>query len=176
MAGDFSTKLDYSRLYKSISPDLGSFSDHILVWDGDEVRYWLTDVEGRRNLLINCPQTCLYDVCPTGKPLPQVRKLCTLRADLSGLRSLERLSGSKGEYFALKCSGVLRFGGTQLQAVIQWKEGVRTNIFCELRLIQVHREYFAKVLSPSFPMRSFRGTRVCNTLVRSIYIVQFKSK
>jgi hypothetical protein len=62
----------------------------------------------------------------TGRRLPQVRTLCTLRADLSGLRgSLKRLMGPDAPYYRVDHEVVVRFGGTQLQATIQWKEGVR---------------------------------------------------
>jgi len=75
------------------------------------------------NIDLRCVDMSLV---PAGSPLEPMRTLCTLKADLSGLRgSLNRLMGPKGPYYQIVYEVVVRFGGTQLQATIQWKEGVR---------------------------------------------------
>jgi hypothetical protein len=61
-----------------------------------------------------------------GSWLSDMRTLCTMTADLTGLRgSLRRQAGPSGVYYKVDFEVAVRFGGTQLQATIQWKEGVR---------------------------------------------------
>lgn len=62
----------------------------------------------------------------SGHRLPQMRILCTLIADLSNARSaLTRKTGIHGlKYWDLPFSVVVELGRTQLQARLQWKEGV----------------------------------------------------
>jgi len=62
----------------------------------------------------------------TGRWLEQMGNLCTLKADLSGLRgSLRCKTGPSDLYYQVEFEVVVRLGGTQLQATVQWKEGVR---------------------------------------------------
>lgn len=57
-----------------------------------------------------------------------MRKLCTLCANLSGLKnSLQPYNDAKGKYYHVDLDAVIRFGGTQLQAKIQWKEEASTS-------------------------------------------------
>ena len=61
-----------------------------------------------------------------GNRLPQFRTLCLLEADLSILQSSLKLKeGPKEKYYEVNYSIAIRFGGTQLQARLQWNEGVR---------------------------------------------------
>ena len=54
-----------------------------------------------------------------------MRTLCTMTAELSGIRaSLQALDGPGGEYYIVKFGVAIRFRSTQLQARIQWEEDV----------------------------------------------------
>lgn len=102
---DFTQISKFARAYQSLSGDLGSHSSVLFVWEGKGTIDWLMDTQG--------------------KYLPQVRTLCTLKADISSLRkSLKSDIGPKGEYYKVKFAIAVRFGGTQLQAMLQWNEGV----------------------------------------------------
>ncbi|KIM20881.1 hypothetical protein M408DRAFT_118947 [Serendipita vermifera MAFF 305830] len=75
----------------------------IYVYDGDEVPRWITDTKGER--------------------LPQMRRLCRLKADMSSLRgSLQPCCGLLGPYYEVHYTKSIRFGGTKLQARLQWEE------------------------------------------------------
>lgn len=68
------------------------------------------------------------NVTYVGNKLPSLHSLCTIKGDLSNLRnSLVRRTGSKGWYYQVDYDIAIRFGGTQLQATVQWKEGVGTS-------------------------------------------------
>jgi hypothetical protein len=117
---------------------------------------------GAMILMASCVHLNVWHVdmkpCSTGSRLEQMRTLCTLNADLSGLRgSLKRLMGSEGPYYRVDYEVVVRFGGTQLQATIQWKEGVRIEVDCKMWTMAQHytRKHVVKALLPSFQMRSF---------------------
>ncbi|KIM20879.1 hypothetical protein M408DRAFT_333772 [Serendipita vermifera MAFF 305830] len=82
---------------------LGSFERKLMVWEGEGIPIWREDVHGRQ--------------------LSQVRTLCTLKAELSALRSsLKEKGPSYRRYCEVEFDIVVRFGGTQLQARMQWKE------------------------------------------------------
>ena len=127
MTGEFTRATPLIHLYKSLPTDLGSFTLDVEVWNGDDIPSWCVDINGKYFALKYFTAKVLNrPVVSTGRRLPQVRTLCTLRADLSRLRgSLKRLTGPNGQYYRVDFEVVVRFGGTQLQATIQWKEGVR---------------------------------------------------
>lgn len=58
--------------------------------------------------------------------VPKMRHVCDLRADLSQLKdSLVKHTGPDGvEYWKVEYSVLIMFGGTQLQARLQWEDGV----------------------------------------------------
>ncbi|KIM20872.1 hypothetical protein M408DRAFT_30006 [Serendipita vermifera MAFF 305830] len=75
----------------------------IIAHDGDGVPTWIKDANG--------------------KYLPQMRYLCNLKADMSGLQgSLQTLHGPLGPYYDIRYTVSIRLGGTKLQARLQWKE------------------------------------------------------
>ncbi|KAG8754227.1 hypothetical protein FRC14_005282 [Serendipita sp. 396] len=59
-------------------------------------------------------------------PMPGIRQLCTVTADLSGLySSLTLRNGPSGQYYQVDYSVLISLGGTQLSARVQWDdEGV----------------------------------------------------
>jgi len=95
----------FHRTYKSSSPShLGSFSSSIYAYDGNEDKpMFMEDAHG--NMI-------------TG-----FRRVCRVEANLSALGgSLTRKSGPNGEYWQINYSIGLKFGGTELQAALIWKE------------------------------------------------------
>jgi hypothetical protein len=66
-----------------------------------------------------------------GNLVPKLRYVCDLRADLSQLRdSLVVQTGPDGtKFWKVEYQVVVLFGGTRLQAHLQWKDKVRTFLF-----------------------------------------------
>ena len=56
-------------------------------------------------------------------------RVCTISADLSGLSgALEQCQGSNGLYWTLYYKIGIQFGGTELQAYLEWTEDVSPSI------------------------------------------------
>lgn len=104
MQGDFTHVASFYQLYDSLPAELGSYSRPVSIWEGENELSWVKDLEDN--------------------DLPQLRELCTIKANLSGIQnSLQRKVGPKGVYYRVDFDVVVRFGGTQLQARLQWEEG-----------------------------------------------------
>ncbi|KAG8820065.1 hypothetical protein FRC19_009172, partial [Serendipita sp. 401] len=88
-----------------IPSDLGTFSQDVFAYDGEEDIIWGRDDQG--NLA------------------KDVRVVCTLRADLSGLRSgLRAQRGPRGEeFYRVDYTISVMLGGTSLKARLNWYEG-----------------------------------------------------
>ena len=71
----------------------------------------------------------------SGNLLPNVRRVCTLSADLSGLRSHWKVQkGPAGRKFWMVSFSInVRFGGTALKAKLTWDEGVSIFTFPSTR-------------------------------------------
>ncbi len=108
---ELSKTFNYERVYKTLDNGLGNFSMTIYAYDGEGDADWARDESG--NLL------------------PNVRRICTLTADLSGLRGFLKLKkGSDGQDFWQVSYGInIRFGGTALKARMVWYEGVSISHF-----------------------------------------------
>ena len=108
---DLSMTFEYRRMSKNLDEDLGTFSQEIFTYDGEGVTNWAWDESGNR--------------------LPNIRHVCSLEADLSGLqRFLKAQKTSEGQYFWMIDYKVqVLFGGTVLKARVTWKEGVSTSHF-----------------------------------------------
>ncbi|CAG7852131.1 SubName: Full=Uncharacterized protein {ECO:0000313/EMBL:CCA70381.1} [Serendipita indica DSM 11827] len=102
---ELSKTFNYQRIYKTLDHGLGQFAVDIYAWDGEGHTDWGRDESG--NLL------------------PGMRRVCTLKADLSNLaRSLKVQKGPKGQdFWRVEHSVAILFGGTQLRARLQWYEG-----------------------------------------------------
>ena len=62
--------------------------------------------------------------------MPGIRPLCTLHADLSMLqKSLKEKGTFHKRYCEVEYEVAVRFGGTQLQARLEWEEKVGVSIF-----------------------------------------------
>ena len=58
-----------------------------------------------------------------------IEKVCTISVDLRGLSgALERLRGSDGPYWILQYKIGIQFGRTELQAYLEWTEGVSPGV------------------------------------------------
>ena len=109
--GELSKTFNYKRTYKTLDHGLGNQSLDIHAYDGEGDTDWARDESD--NLL------------------PNFRRVCTLRADLSGLRSfLEVQKGSEGqEFWKISFKVNVLFGGTTLKARLAWYEGVSISNF-----------------------------------------------
>jgi len=116
----------FQLTFRSLDGVLDTFHDYIEVWEGDGIPEWVCDVNGECYARAQLFSILILSCWPfLGKRLPQIRTLCTLTADLSGLRaSLQALDGPKGKYYQFVFKVAIKFGGTQLQARIQWEEDV----------------------------------------------------
>lgn len=94
----------YTDFFETANPDLKSFSTTLTAYSGDDKPIWACD--------------------PSGRTHSKFRTVCTLSADLRGLEgALERKTGEEGSaYWSLKCDVCIRFGGTELEAYLEWKE------------------------------------------------------
>ena len=96
----------YDCVYKTLDDFLGTFSVNIYAYDGEGDIDWTKDESG--NLL------------------PHIRRVCKLKADLSGLpRFLSVEKAANGQnVWRVKYSVNVYFGGTALKARLTWYEGV----------------------------------------------------
>jgi len=97
---------DYQCLYKTLDTDFGTYDVKIYAYDGEGDPDWLED--------------------ESGYLLPNFRHVCTIMADLSGLRSsLKVQKGREGQDFWRVSFNInVRFGGTAIKAKMTWNEGV----------------------------------------------------
>ncbi|KIM25122.1 hypothetical protein M408DRAFT_223772 [Serendipita vermifera MAFF 305830] len=107
MGGEYVCTKPYIRYLPCRAADsvsyLGSFECDLEVWEGGGSTKWCEDIWGDQ--------------------LPQIRSLCKLKANLLALRSSLKEKGPPyRRYCELNFEVVVRFGGTQLQARVQWKE------------------------------------------------------
>ena len=103
---ELSKTFNYQRIYKTLDNGLGTFSVDIYAYNGEGDTDWGRD--------------------ESGSLLPNMRRVCTLKADLSGLqRSLKVQKGPKGQdFWRVEHSINVNFGGTALKARLTWYEGV----------------------------------------------------
>ena len=96
----------YQRMYKTLDHGLGNVTTEIYAYDGEGDIVWARD--------------------ESGKILPNMRHVCTLKADLSGLqRSLKVSKGTKGhDFWRVDYNINVLFGGTALKARMTWHESV----------------------------------------------------
>ena len=96
----------YHHTYKTLDRDLGTFTLNIHAYDGEGDTDWAWDESG--NLL------------------PKIRHVCTLAADLSGLRSFLKVQKNPEglEFWSVDFHVNVLFGGTALRARMGWYEGV----------------------------------------------------
>ena len=103
---ELSKTFSYVRMYKTLDYGLGTFSLDIYAFEREGDTDWAWD--------------------ESSKLLPNIRRVCTLSADLSGLRSFLKVEkGVNGQDFwtvAFKVN--VLFGGTALKARLTWNEGV----------------------------------------------------
>ena len=108
---ELSKTFDYTRTYKTLEYGLGYFSMDVYAYDGEGDTTWIFDES--RNLL------------------PNFRRVCTLWADLSGLKTfLTVQKGPDGQDFWTVYYDIdVFFGGTALKAKMMWNEGVSISYF-----------------------------------------------
>jgi len=99
----------YWRSYKTASPRLNNFTVTMFAWtaENEVPNRWLRDKNGRINR--------------------GYEEICQVEADLSGMRqALKKKTGRDGEYYYLDFTMALQFGGTELQAFVEWEQDGET--------------------------------------------------
>ncbi|EUC60271.1 heat shock 70 kDa protein 12A [Rhizoctonia solani AG-3 Rhs1AP] len=93
----------YTDFFEVSKPELKVFEMDLFAYSGDGEPDWVLDEKDNA--------------------LPEFRKLCTIRADLGGLKgALSMRRGSRGVFWGLKCDVCLRLGETELVAYLEWDE------------------------------------------------------
>ncbi|KAG8774855.1 hypothetical protein FRC15_000945 [Serendipita sp. 397] len=110
LADDFAHAVPYAWAWSSnsssILSDLRGYSTKVYMWDSAAPPTWALDRQGN--------------------PMPGIRHLCTITADLSGLySSLTLCNGPSGQYYQVHFSVLISLGGTQLSARVQWDDKAR---------------------------------------------------
>ena len=108
---ELSKTFDYGRRFRTLDKDLGTFSVKIYAYDGEGDPDWARDESGNLS--------------------PNVRRVCTLKADLSGLRrflTVQKWSGGQ-DFWMVSFKVNVLFGGTALKARLTWYEGVSISRF-----------------------------------------------
>ena len=108
---ELSMTFKYYRVFKNPDEELGTFSDEIYAYDGEGDTDWICD--------------------ESNNMLPNTRLVCTLRADLSGLRRFLKVRKTPGgqDFWKVDYEIKVLFGGTALKASVTWKEGVSISHF-----------------------------------------------
>ncbi|KAG8837726.1 hypothetical protein FRC18_008228 [Serendipita sp. 400] len=103
--GRFQKLSEYSRIYEHPPDNLGEFTMSVLVWEGNQKPIWCENI--------------------LGELVPGARILCTLSGNLSRMRSsLSKKNGVGGQpYWIVTFQVLVLFGGTKMQARLQWNEG-----------------------------------------------------
>ncbi|QRV92559.1 hypothetical protein RhiJN_20577 [Ceratobasidium sp. AG-Ba] len=98
------TRRSFHRDYTSSSPDLEDFETGLYCYSGEGKPRWIND--------------------RTGGLHTNFQKSCVIRANLSNLiGALERRIGLQGrEYWRVNFDVCIRFGGTELEAFLEWEE------------------------------------------------------
>ena len=108
---ELSHSIEYYRVFKNVDEGLGNLDAEIYAYDGEGDTDWVWDESD--NLL------------------PNIRSVCKLVADLSGLRGFLKVErGSDGqEFWKVTFYVKIFFGGTALKARLAWYEGVSISHF-----------------------------------------------
>ncbi len=108
---ELSKTFQYVSLYKTLDNGIGTFSLNIFAFDGEGDTDWVQD--------------------ESGNMMPNMRHVCTLSADLSGLqRFLKVQKGLQGQdFWTVRYRVEVRFGGTAIKAKMMWYEGVSISHF-----------------------------------------------
>ena len=107
-----SESFEYCHVFRNVDEGLGGdFHVEIYAYDGEGDTYWVWD--------------------ESNKLLPNIRHVCTLKADLSGLQRLFKVrKRSDGQdFWKISYKVKVLFGGTALKARLMWKEGVSVSRF-----------------------------------------------
>ncbi|KAG8699049.1 hypothetical protein FRC11_013985, partial [Ceratobasidium sp. 423] len=94
----------FSRSYNTSTPNLSTFEVQLISYANEDNPTWSQS--------------------PQGLLLPGFRNVCRISADLNNLSgALERRTGNGGRvYWYLAFEVCIRFGGTELEAYLEWKE------------------------------------------------------
>ncbi|KAH7336871.1 hypothetical protein B0J17DRAFT_446061 [Rhizoctonia solani] len=101
----------YRHLYATATPDLDLYTLDLLGYSGDDKPEWALDTDE--------------------EILPGFQYSCTIKASLKNLSgALKSSVGSHGSrYWTLEYDVCIRFGGTELEAYMEWEEGDQSPLF-----------------------------------------------
>lgn len=120
---------DYYRSFQSKPAKLDRLGMNILAWYDHNCPEWSTDEKGAMIYL----RWHTINACPfsTGNVLEGLQTACRIEADLSALCPLLLKSVNKKgkEFWTVKYQVGIQFGGTELKALVQWREGVGLSLF-----------------------------------------------
>ncbi|KAF8606754.1 hypothetical protein BDV93DRAFT_468345 [Ceratobasidium sp. AG-I] len=105
MTADEAMRESYWRSYRTASPRLNNFTVTMFAFtaENETTNRWLRDKSGRINR--------------------GFEEICQVEADLSGMRqALKKKTGRDGDYYYLDFTMALQFGGTELQAFVEWEQ------------------------------------------------------
>jgi hypothetical protein len=119
------------RLYASPTPDLEHFTSHLFSYSGEDQPTWALKPRGTNFVL---RFSCLYTNSSPfflGSLGNGFQGTCTITADLQKLSgALSMGIGAHGrQYWSLTFDVCIRFGGTELQAYLEWEENVSHFLF-----------------------------------------------
>ena len=108
---ELSKTFSYERSLKTPDKGLGTFSVNIYAYDSEGDPDWARDESGDLS--------------------QNVRRVCTLKADLSGLQRFLTVKKSSGgqDFWVVSFKVNIFFGGTALKARLTWYEGVSISHF-----------------------------------------------
>ena len=120
-----STQQLYGRRYRSFPSDLRHSEVEIYSTDDAKPNYWCRDLDGVSHVSRAGCGNILHLI--TGKLNKKFRSLCTLKADLSGLKTgLRPVTDNNGNhYWQIAFRIEVFFGRTTLEACLVWDEEVR---------------------------------------------------
>jgi hypothetical protein len=115
--------------------NLQSHGVELYSWRGNGIPDWCTDIRGAClcyqktvdswsvfSWIIDTDFLCAPKT--TGQQLPELEEVCTITADISGIRP-SQLRGPKGPFQRYEFNFSLFFEGAKMKARLEWMEGVR---------------------------------------------------
>lgn len=117
----------FSKTYDSATPELSLFEVEIFSHPGENEPEWAWSKQGKPSHMLprfDTSLTTLWFI--KGLLLPNFRHVCTIEANLENLSgALAQGAGARGvTFWSLVFDVCIRFGGTKLEAFLEWEEDV----------------------------------------------------
>lgn len=130
----------FSRYYDSATPDLAIFEVKVYSYSGEAEPSWARNKQGDSYACLHLNRSS-SKFSRKGTLLPEFSHSCTIEADLDNLSgALEQEVGIHGDsYWSLIFDVCIRFGGTELEAYLEWKENV-SYVMCVCK-VALHSDF-----------------------------------